>query len=147
PRPATLNTDRDELAEAAQPCQQAPVPVAGRSKRRRVQDPTEVIDHRGDMDVLVGIDPAEDPAFTRGLRDRGHATPSINQDWMARTAGRADRTVIGPSCTGASSVTFAQPVRATCRASLTRPTGHIQGTNNGQPICGSDRVSATLHAP
>jgi len=66
---------------------------------------------------------------------------------MARTAGRADRTVIGPSCTGASSVTFAQPVRATHRALLTRPTGHIQGTDKGQPICGSDRVSTTLHAP
>jgi hypothetical protein len=96
PRPTPLDTDRDELTEAAQPCQQAPVPVACRSKRRGVQDPTEVIDHRGDVDVLVGIDPAEDPAFARGLRDRGHATPSINQDWMARTAGRADRTVIGP---------------------------------------------------
>jgi hypothetical protein len=66
---------------------------------------------------------------------------------MARTAGRADRTVIGPFCTGASSVTFAQPVRATCRTPLTRPTGHIQGTNKGQPICGSDRVNTTLHAP
>ena len=55
--------------------------------------------------------------------------------------------MIGPSCTGASSVTFAQPVRATHRASLTQPTGHIQGTKKGQPICGSDRVSETLHAP
>jgi hypothetical protein len=47
---------------------------------------------------------------------------------MARTAGRADRTVIGPFRTGASSVTFAQPVRAARRASLTRPTDHFQGT-------------------
>ena len=66
---------------------------------------------------------------------------------MARTAGRADRTVIGPSCTGASSVTFAQPVRAVCRASLTRPTDHFQGTQRGRPICGSDRVSEALHVP
>src|SRR5512132_2168184 len=47
---------------------------------------------------------------------------------MARTAGRADRTVIRPFRTGASSVTFAQPVRATYRAPLTRPTDHFQGT-------------------
>jgi hypothetical protein len=49
--------------------------------------------------------------------------------------------------TGASSVTFAQPVRATHRVSLTRPTDHFQGTPWGQPICGSDRASETPHAP
>ena len=53
--------------------------------------------------------------------------------------------MIGPFRTGASSVTFAQPVRATYRASLTRPTDHFQGTP-GRPICGSDRVSETLAA-
>jgi hypothetical protein len=54
--------------------------------------------------------------------------------------------VIGPFRTGASSVTFAQPVRATHRA---RSPGRLITSKapKGRPFCGSDRVSETLHAP
>src|SRR6266566_10149400 len=53
--------------------------------------------------------------------------PSTGLDGTHRRAGGQDSD--RAFRTGASSVTFAQPVRATHRASLTRPTDHFQGTN------------------
>jgi hypothetical protein len=101
--------------------------MPGGREALRPLDPAQVVDDSGDMDVLVSVDPADHPAVLR-LRDCGHATSSVVRvGWVARTAERADRTVIGASCTGASSVTDARRcVRS--RPSLTRPTDHLQDT-------------------
>ena len=50
---------------------------------------------------------------------------------------------MGPSCTGASSVTFARPVRA--RQDPTHPADwSLQGHAKGQPLSGSDQVGEVL---
>ncbi len=84
---------------------------------------------------------------TRHQTARSWSCHSFHQPgWMARTAGRADRTVIGP---------FAQaPLRSRSPNRCVRRTGPrspgrliTSKAPTGRPICGSDRVSETLHAP
>jgi hypothetical protein len=72
--------------------------VTGRREFGGGQNAAEIVDRRRDLHLLVGIDTAENAALNARLRDGGHATPFLIRDQgMARTAGRADRTVIGPS--------------------------------------------------
>jgi hypothetical protein len=119
PRAAALDAHRHELTEAAQPCEQTAVAAAGCRELCCSDDAAEIIDHRSNVHLLVGIDTAKNAAPDARPRDGGHATPSSSETkGMARTAGRADRTVIGPSHrrlfghvrpTGACDVQLAHP--------------------------------------
>jgi hypothetical protein len=89
PRPAALDTHRQDLTETTQPHEQPSIPVTRRRERRRRQDPAHVVDHRRDVHVLMCIHTTENPALDTRLRDCGHATPSINRTgWHAPPGGR-----------------------------------------------------------
>ncbi len=62
---------------------------------------------------------------------------------MARTAREGGQDSDGALCSGASSVTFARPVRA--RQDFTHLADwHVEDTPRGRPIGGSDQVGEAL---
>jgi hypothetical protein len=71
PGAAALDTDSDDLAMPLEPLEEPPIAVPGRGEALRPLDTSEVVDDGGDVDVLVGVNPADHPAVLR-LRDRGH---------------------------------------------------------------------------
>jgi hypothetical protein len=64
--------------------------VTGRSELGGGQDAAEIVDHRSDVHLLVGIDTAKNAARDARLRDGGHATPSSSgtKGWHAPPGGR-----------------------------------------------------------
>lgn len=68
--------------------------------------------------------------------------------WVARTSREGGQESDGASCTGASSVTNARPVRAEQRHSRTRSTGHFKGTapagRAGRGVRPAESVSAPI---
>ena len=55
-----LDPDAHHRAQRSQPAQKPRIAVAVRRERRRAQQPPRGVDRGGDMDVFVGVDPAED---------------------------------------------------------------------------------------
>jgi hypothetical protein len=50
--------------------------VGGGRERFGRDESAQLVDHRGHVDVFVGVDPADHPQFGL-LRDGGHVTPAF----------------------------------------------------------------------
>jgi hypothetical protein len=87
------------------------------------------------MEVLMGVDPGDDTPVV--VCDGGPATLPLlvlGWRWVARTAGRVDKTGSRPGRSGASSVTIHPTGCATRQARLAQSTGQIKDTRRVEPL-------------
>ena len=69
-----LHTDLVELPKREQPSVELPVAGEGGRERLGAQDPPELVERRGDVQVLMGVNAARDDQV--GECEGGHVRPS-----------------------------------------------------------------------
>jgi hypothetical protein len=98
-RAGSFHPDHNDTPLRRDPRDQRPVAGRGRLEGLVAQLPPEWVDHRGDMEVRVGVDPNSHRERLDGalvLCDDGHRCPLVVLNgWAARCQQTVDKTVMG----------------------------------------------------
>jgi len=149
PRPGPLDSDRRHVTERREPRSQLAIPATRRRELGVAEMPAQLVERRGDMDILVGVHAADDPDTLRSTAQPCSFHFTTKDGTSAR---QRDKTLARRRGTRFSEVTATR-----ASAPVRRPRPPADGSPSGRPPCSArsarvrvrpaDEAAAVILAP